>query len=528
MIPDPIKAGLAQGWQHVDGSQLTESSRIKADVVVIGSGAGGGTAAQILAEAGLAVVIIEAGPLKSSSDFVMQERVAYPDLYQQSAAMKTADQAIGMLQGRNVGGSTTVNWTTSIRTPRQTLAHWAQHFGVEQITPESMAPWFEQAEQALNISPWPVPANANNALMAQGCERLGWDWTVIHRNVRGCADLGYCGMGCPLNAKQSMLVTTIPAALSAGAQLYSRTEAWQLLHDGERVQGVLCHTRDPQHQRRDITVTVEAQQVVLCGGALHSPALLMRSAAPDPHKLLGKRTFLHPTVMALARFAKPVNAHAGAPQSVYSDQFLWPQAPDAMGFKLEAAPLHPMLLSSKAPGFGVAHHRMMQSLNHLQISLALLRDGFADHSPGGRVILDDFGDPVLDYPLHDELWQGIRNAFLQMVRLQFAAGAEAVLVAHDQELWWRDLASAEAGIAQMALAPLQTTVASAHIMGGCGMAGSPEQGVVDSWGRHYQLSNLSVFDGSVLPTSLGANPQLTLYGLARRNAHALLARWPRG
>ncbi|WP_234977484.1 GMC family oxidoreductase [Ferrimonas marina] len=516
--------GLAAGWDHIDGSTLQSPRALECDVVIVGSGAGGGTAAEILSQRGLKVVLVEAGPLKTAADFVMQERVAYPDLYQQSAAMRTADGAVAMLQGRCVGGSTTVNWTTSIRTPEPTLAHWRSEFGLDDLTPEVLMPWFEQAEQALNIHPWPVPPNANNQALVDGCQQLGWSYQVIRRNVRGCANLGYCGMGCPINAKQSMLVTTIPAALAAGTTLLSHTEAWQLEHDGEQVARLHCLTRDSQHQRRSVGVTVSARHVVLCGGALHSPALLMRSKAPDPHQRLGQRTFLHPTLLSLARFAEPVAAHAGAPQSIYSDQFLWPDGDGPFGYKLEAAPLHPVLLASKLPGLGQEHHRLMRHFDHLGIALALVRDGFAEDSPGGRVSLDKFGDPVLDYPLSERFWDTARHAFERMTAMQFAAGAEAVMVAQDPAQWWHSAEEAALGIAQLQLAPLQTTVASAHIMGGCTMAATPQQGVVDASGRHHQLRNLSVLDGSVLPTSLGANPQLTLYALARRNAHALADR----
>ncbi|MBY5993054.1 GMC family oxidoreductase [Ferrimonas balearica] len=522
MIPDPIVAGLARGWKHIDGAALDAPLNLEADVVIVGTGAGGGTAAEILTQAGLEVVLVEAGPLRSSTHFVMEERRAYPDLYQQSAAMKTRDGAIGMLQGRSVGGSTTVNWTTSIRTPKPTLAHWARHHRVEGLSRAELDPWFERAERRLNIHPWPVPPNRNNDTLAQGCAALGWEYTVIRRNVKGCANLGYCGMGCPINAKQSMLVTTLPAALDAGATLLSRTEAWTLSREGERITALNCLTRDPNHQRREVGVTVRARHYLLCGGALHSPALMLRSALPDPHQRVGQRTFLHPSVMSVAEFDGPVAAHAGAPQSVYSDQFVWPE--EGLGFKLEVAPLHPVLVATNVPGFGPQHQALMQRFNHIQGMIALVRDGFDATSPGGRVQLDDHGDPLLDYPLNDAFWQAARRAFLAMAEAQFAAGAQRVMTMDDSMPWWASWAEAKAGIPQLELAPLKTMVASAHIMGGCGMSEDPTQGVVDSLGRHHQLANLSVMDGSMLPTSLGANPQLTLYGIVGRNATALAER----
>ncbi|MBL8510676.1 MAG: GMC family oxidoreductase N-terminal domain-containing protein, partial [Betaproteobacteria bacterium] len=156
VIQDPIKLALADAtrhWQVIDGSKLTADLQLACDVVIVGSGAGGGTAAEILTQAGLRVIIIEEGPFKSSSDFRMQEREAYPQLYQESAGRQTKDKAITILQGRAVGGSTTINWTSSFRTPAATLQYWQQHFGLSDYSPEKMAPWFARMEERLSIAP---------------------------------------------------------------------------------------------------------------------------------------------------------------------------------------------------------------------------------------------------------------------------------------------------------------------------------------------------------------------------------------
>ncbi|WP_211361552.1 GMC family oxidoreductase N-terminal domain-containing protein, partial [Ideonella azotifigens] len=226
-IPDPIRAGLAAGW-HVKGGPHGElPASLTCDVAIVGSGAGAGITAELLTRAGLQVVIVEEGPLRSSSDFRQIEAEAYPTLYQESAARKTVDQAITILQGRCVGGSTTVNWTTSFRTPIDTLAHWRSHFGLKDFTEAGMAPWFEQAEQRLSIAPWLTSPNENNDLLRRGTESLGLENGSIRRNVKGCWNLGSCGLGCPTNAKQSMLVTTLPAALAGGATLLVQTRVEQ-------------------------------------------------------------------------------------------------------------------------------------------------------------------------------------------------------------------------------------------------------------------------------------------------------------
>jgi choline dehydrogenase-like flavoprotein len=171
-IADPVRQGLARGWRVIDASTLAHDVEQECDVAIVGTGAGGGTAAEILAEAGLSVVLIEEGPLRSSSDFHMREREAYPELYQESAARKTGDKAINILQGRCVGGGTTVNWTSAFRTPAATLARWRSHHGVRGFDEASLAPWLARMEARLGVAPWTVAPNANNAALARAADAL--------------------------------------------------------------------------------------------------------------------------------------------------------------------------------------------------------------------------------------------------------------------------------------------------------------------------------------------------------------------
>lgn len=518
MLDDPIAKGLAAGWQHYSPESLPERWP-EFDVVIIGSGAGGGISAKILSKAGLSVLIIESGRLRSSRDFNLQEAQAYPDLYQEAASRKTKDKGIGILQGHCVGGSTTVNWTTSIRTPNATLQHWQDEHGLSALSEQHLQPYFEEAEQLLNISPWQVPPNANNRALQQGCEQLGWSHQVISRNVKGCWDLGYCGMGCPTNAKQSMLTTCIPQALEHNAWLLSGYQVWTLEHKQGRVTGLSLKPTLASASNNPPSFSLSAKHVVVAAGSINGPALMLRSKLPDPHQLIGKRTFLHPVLISGALMPFKVEGHKGAPQSVYSDQHLWPR--QGLGYKLEVPPLHPILVATKLCGFGELHQQLMQQFNHLQVCLALLRDGFDAHSQGGQVELRDDGSALLDYPFNDYFWDGARRALLSMAELQFAAGAEAVYPLHEQAGLCFSWPEAKALIETLPMKALQTKVVSAHVMGGCPMGGDTQRSLVDDLGRYRLLENLSVIDGSILPTSLGANPQLTIYALALRASKAL-------
>ena len=524
--PDPIRAGLARGWQVIDAPALERDRDLEADVAIVGSGAGGGITAEMLTAAGLRVVLLEEGPLASSSEFRMREREAYPRLYQECAARQTLDKGITLLQGRCVGGGTTVNWTSSFRTPPRTLAHWRAAHGLATYTDAQMQPWFERVEARVGVSAWQTAPNQNNDALRRGTAALGIPSGLIRRNVKGCANLGYCGMGCPLDAKQSMLVTAIPAALDAGAVLVQRARVTHLAFERDRVawveaRGVVANGGAPGVHR----LRVRARHVVLAAGAIGSPALLLASGAPDPHLVAGRRTFLHPTVVSAALMPERVDAYYGAPQSVYSDHFLDGAALDGpIGFKLEAPPVHPILAGITLPGFGKEHASWMGQLPHMQVLIALLRDGFHPEAPGGRVRLRDDGWPVLDYPITRYVWNGVRRAYLAMAEIQFAAGAKTVMPLHESaapSASWRE---ARAAIEALPLRTLEARVVSAHVMGGCAMGPDPRGAVVDELGRHHQVENLSVHDGSVLPTSLGANPQVTLYALAARMSQALATR----
>ncbi len=528
-IDDPIRTGIARGWRAIDASTLTRDTDYECDVAIVGTGAGGGTAAEILATAGLKVIMVEEGPLRSSSDFHMREREAYPDLYQESAARKTRDLAINILQGRCVGGGTTVNWTSSFRTPAATLAQWRTQHGVEGFDEASLEPWFERMEARLGVAPWQIAPNANNAALARGATRLGVHHDAIRRNVRGCWNLGYCGMGCPTNAKQSMLVTTIPAALDRGATLLSRTRALKFTFTGDRVDTLQCAALAANGV--DVSpwkLRIRARSFVAAGGAINTPALLLRSAVPDPRHLVGTRTFLHPTVVSAALMPERIDAFSGAPQSIYSDQWLAGAAANGpIGYKLEAPPVHPILAAITLPDHGAAHARLMQRLPDWHVLIALLRDGFSAQSPGGVVRLRGDGSAELDYPFSDYLWDGVRRAMASMAQLQFAAGATSVIPVHARGAEFRDVGSAQRAIAGFALAPRITPMVSAHVMGGAAFGADPSTSVVGLDARHHHLANLHVMDGSLFPTSIGANPQLSIYAIVARLADGLAQRLAR-
>ncbi len=523
MFKDLVKEGIASGWKHVDASKLQEDQTFETDVVIIGTGSGGGTAAEILTQAGLQVVLIEEGPLKSSEDFKMNEPEAYGTLYQEAASRVTKDKGIKVLQGRSVGGSTTINWTTSFRTPPETLKRWTE-LGVKGVSEAEMRPWFEQVEQRYHIQDWKVPPNLNNAAIAKGCEKLGLSYGAIRRNVKGCINLGYCGLGCPTNAKQSTLVTSIPEALKRGATLLSQARGERFELKQGRVQALECVAMNAGVRPLNRKVRIVAKHFVLAGGSIGSPAVILRSGEEtlNPYGLVGKRTFLHPVSGLLGVMPEPVLGEYGAPQSIYSDHFIDTRlGGQRIGYKLESAPLQPMFLSTVLPGYGKIHTEMMRLRPRVAIIIALMRDGFHPESVGGSVYLNRDNSPGLDYPISPYVWDGLHDSLLNMAEIHFAAGATQVLPLHRDGRFYRNWQEAKSEIANLSMEILKAKVFSAHVMGGCPMGEDPKTSVVNSWGRHHEVENLSIFDGSTFPTCVAANPMESIYGMVTRQATEL-------
>jgi choline dehydrogenase-like flavoprotein len=379
----------------------------------------------------------------------------------------------------------------------------------------TLTPHWEAAERYLGIQPaLPGDVNANNRKLWDGLGALGWQRDLVRRNTRGCANSGYCGLGCPIDAKQSMLVTAIPDALAHGAELYSHVRAWTVEAQGtdERIASVRGQALDSKTWRptgRD--VTIHPKVCVLAGGAINSPALLLRSRLGNQSDQVGKRTFLHPVVAMIAEHDEPIEGYYGAPQTVASHQFI--DRGDRMGYFFETAPMQPMLAALAMNSFGARHRAAMLNLRHASVVIGLCADGFDPGEPCGTVSLKSNGLPRLDYPFSDRFIEAARQAQVDAARILLASGAKLVRSLHSQPVELRS----EADLPRLEGAPVEANrlpVFTAHQMGGCAMGSDSTRSVVRSDLRHHQISNLFVVDGSVFPTSLGVNPQLSIYGLA--------------
>jgi choline dehydrogenase-like flavoprotein len=482
------------------------------DVVVIGSGPGGGLSALRSCERGLKVAVFEMGPGLKTNDFVMDEAWAYKNLYQEAAGRTTMGGEVTILQGRTLGGGSAINWTGSFETPDTTLRTWQEKHSLSHLNRSSLQKNFEKVKELIGVGDWEIPPNLNNELLALGCKKLGIPFASIPRNVRGCQNLGYCGFGCPTGAKQSSFRTSLARASELGAEIFTDAFVKRLIIKNDVIEAMeVC---PPSENLGDAPVfRVVAKKFICAAGAIGTPGLLLRSNVPNPHHLLGKRTFLHPTTICGATFEKEVEPFYGAPQTIYSDAFI-PQEMDEKkaGYKLEVPPIHPLLLATSLPLKGNDHRLLMERLAFTQAIIALQRDGFHRESPGGQVLIKN-GQVFLDYELTPYMQEGFKRSFLTMGEIQFAAGAQYVFPVHRHGEKASSWQSFKKQVEKLSMTPLDLKVVSAHVMGGCAMGQMPQASVTDLKGRYHQIENLYVRDGSLFPTSLGTNPMLSILAL---------------
>jgi len=506
----------------LQGKDVTTPVRENADVCIIGSGCGGGAAAKVLAEAGRRVVVLEEGGYYTASDFDMTEETAYRNLYRERGGQATDDLAVTVLQGRCVGGSSTVNWTTSLRTPEFVLDRWEHVFDVKGLSPKELEPYFERIEKYLNIHLEPEEHhNPNNRIILTGAQKLGYRARAIGRNTRDCQEAGACGLGCPFDAKLSVNVTYIPDAVKAGAVVCAdfKAENIEVIGNTKRVYGTVI---DRATNARKTDFVVEAPVVILSAGAIHTPALLFRSGLANSSGEVGNHLTLHLTSAVLGMFEGVVYPAGGIPQSAMCDEFLNTNN-DGGGFWIEAVPAYPVLASLALPGFGDSHKALMRGYKHIGASIVLVKEIDSEGSVG----LNEYGRPVISYNIGEKDLDCMKRGLKTAARIHFAAGAKKVLTLHAEKNEFTSSGELDEGFARARWGRNELSLYSAHPLGTCRMAEHPLRSVVNSHCETHDIGGLFVIDGSVMPTSLGVNPQLTILAVAEKSAEWIAENFPR-
>lgn len=498
---------------------------LEADACVVGSGAGGAVVAARLAEQGLAVVVLEQGGQYNASDFHQLELWSYKNLWYRGGATLTDDGSVNLLAGATLGGGTEINWMNCIRTPDLIRRDWVERFGLEGVDSAEYDRYLDRVEERLLVNGETALFNDQNLRMREGCQRLGYrtERTRINWDPETFQSLlaGYTGLGDQTGAKRTARRTFLLDAYRDGARFLVHTRAERVLHRGGRATGVEATCAPPGGGRTRIVV--HAPHVVVAGGALESPALLLRSGIGGP--AVGRHLHVQPGGAVYGVYRERQRDWWGSPMTANCEEFV--DLEDGYGFYMEIPAFAPGFYASVIPwSSGRRHKELMLKVPYLSTFIWFLRD-----RGSGRVTLDDQGRTRIVYPLDDPLdRRHFRRAVAEAIRIHAAAGAREILFARsDGTLSWHagGRRSLEAFVAETERQPLgggAQPVISAHQLSTCRLGRDPEETVANTDGELRDVSGVWIGDASACPTSLGANPMITIMALAERTATRILAR----
>ena len=490
--------------------EVTEDTTIQCDVVVVGSGAGGGCVAGRLAESGFDVVILEMGGYRSESDFHHRELDATRELYLYGMTLATSDLGCRILAGSTVGGGTVVNYTTSFPAPKSLLDEWTRISGIDAFASGELEDSTAEASKRLGVNTDSGTAGKRDELMAEGLRQLGWHVDAMPRNVVGCsqdAQCGYCGFGCRVGAKQSSMRTYLQDAAQAGAKIVTGAQVDVVTIANGRATGV--QARVGRH-----SLTIGAKAVVVAGGSIESPALLLRSGLGGR---VGYNLHLHPATAAFGIFDEDVRMWEGTTQARYSNELKGPDNP--YGPIFETVPVHPGAGSTALPWVSANQHRkLMDQYPKISLVAALPRD-----EASGRVKIGKDGRPRIDYKLGQDDERRLGDGVVAAGKVLEAAGAKEIFSAHPSFIHYKTGKPADhqdwaERTRRAGYTGGRVTLFSYHQMGSCAMGIDPSSSVVDGNNESHEVKGLFVADASNFPTASGVNPMLTIYGIANRAA----------
>lgn len=502
-------------------TQPPTATTLECDVCIIGSGAGGSVVAAELATAGKRVIVLEAGGGQQAPDFDQRELVGMQRLYMDAGLLSTRDLGVTILAGATLGGGTTVNWQTCLRTPDAVRDEWAERSRVPHFADASFTRSLDAVTERLGVGTAETTVNPNNHVLQRGCEKLGYQWSLIPRNARGCdaAQCGYCVYGCRHGGKQSTAVTYLRDAQQSGdCTIVAHCRAARVLWVNGRVTGVEATLTHPETGHAH-ALTIRAPLVVMAAGAIQSPAILLRSGLRLP--ALGHNLFLHPTTAVAGRYAEPIEQWCGPPQSILCDEFATLQG--SYGFRLETAPGHPGLIALATPWLGARDHRQkMQRSAHTASLIVLVRDG-----QGGRVRVGRNGRAVVEYRPGPQERAFLQRGIVEAARVHLAAGAEELHTLHGQAHSHRPPQEAEPFLARLATSAVDQNrmmLFSAHQMGTCCMGQSARSAVCNEDGEVFGVAGLFIADSSAFPAASGVNPMLTVMAMAHHTVQRIKVR----
>lgn len=492
-------------------SDYEASQTFEADVVVVGTGAGGAVVGAELAEAGRSVVFVEEGGYHPTSSFNPYITESVPRLYRDAGAtLILGKPPIPYVEGRCVGGSTVINGGMTYRPPERILDDWSVRAGLTDLAPKAMEPLFDRVESRINASEQLVESvGRDSSLMGEGASRMGWQVTVNRRNQKLCVGANNCALGCPTGAKQSTLVSYLPRAFASAADCLTEVRVHRLLIERGRCVGVAGCAIDPVDRRRKKEITILARAVVVACGAVQTPYLLLGHRHCRGSRQLGKNFLCHPNAKVVAMYPFDIEGWKGVSQYAQIRQFHDEGILFAENFVPAGA------LAAHVDFQGDEAWSLFSRYNQMVISGVLVED-----STSGTVSRNVLGMPQVRYDItphdHARFLRGVRL----LAEMHFALGADRILLPFSTLREARrpdDLKR----IDEHRINARDLELFTVHLMGTARMGNDPRDSVVDPTGQLWDLPGCYVADASVFPTAIGVNPQVTIMALATRIAWRL-------
>jgi choline dehydrogenase-like flavoprotein len=475
------------------------------DVVIVGSGAGGAVAAATLAEAGLDVLVLEAGDHYNRDSYPADHLEAIASIYREAGLTIASGQPpIPVPVAKVVGGTTVINSGTCFRAPEPVLENWRTQYGVSWAG--ELDADYAEAEDFLRVTQLdPERMGRNGQLAMEGAAALGASAAPISRNAGSCVQCSSCPFGCAIDAKRGMHISYLPRAVAAGARVRVRVEAQRVLAEDGRAVGVACSARDEQGRNRPFTVRAR-RAVISAGGALGTPELLLRSGLGSSQ--VGRNLHIHPACWVGARYEEEVRGWEGVMQSFYVDQW------EPQGVLLEATFTPLAFGGAWLLGTGREHQRALLEFGHVGSIGVHLSDRSA-----GRVGPANEGALRASYKLTRDDADRIAFGIARAAEVHFAAGATEVYpnIARFGALKPGDLPQFEAA----RLKASELRLEAFHPMGTARIAADPREGACAADGSVYGTRDLYVADASLFPTSVGVNPMMTIIAFAKNVARGI-------
>ena len=509
------KPSTAPRLEVLRGREQTTRFSAKVDVVIVGSGAGGAVVARELARDGRSVLVLEEGGHYSPQEYgALPPSQSFRRLAREagmSVALGVGDTPlISLLAGKCVGGSSVLTGAVCFRIPDEVLHTWSDDLGLSRMTPAGVEPYFAEVEDVCRVETVPHHMRSRGSeLFVKGAASLGVEMKSMRRNTSGCRGAARCNFGCPNGAKMSVDVSFLPDAVNHGATIVSDALVEKIDIAGGKARGVRGRFLDGITGEPGVSFEVRAKVVIVACGSMHTPILLRKSGLDSVH--IGRHLTLHPGVRIGALFDEAVDGWDGALQSVYSDHYL------SEGIWLNGVYTAVNVLAAAFPGLGREHRRLVKQIPNLAFFGGMVHD-----DGGGQVRRWISREPLVTYKMIRRDKERLLKLIHILGKMAFASGAREVLlpvfgmptIKKAKELDF---------LTENKLPASRVECMAFHPLGSAKMSTKPEAGVVKPTGETWDVDNLFVIDGSILPTSIGVNSQLPIMGISMMLARGLVA-----